>query len=169
MDTTWREELAWAAGFFDGEGSVYTTGERHHSIKLAIHQVDRAVLDRFRRAVGVGTISGPYPPRGPQRRAQYKYQAAGQQRVQAVIALLWQWLGAIKRDQSAVALRRERAWRSRCPHGIIKHKRTALWAVARCLACRRDRQVAIRADRRRRRWAQMITLAVAKLPWRQPA
>lgn len=67
-----RLELAWAAGFFDGEGS---TKKKYYSYKtkkgivrkpteticMAIAQCDKRPLIRFRKAVGeVRSINGPY-------------------------------------------------------------------------------------------------------------
>jgi len=48
-------ELAWAAGFFDGEGYIgnaYAGRNRYLNLALQIGQKDRQVLDRFRQAVG---------------------------------------------------------------------------------------------------------------------
>jgi hypothetical protein len=63
-------ELAWAAGFFDGEGNVRFSRTKHKknreyhraygTLVLQTTQIDRRVLDRFCLAVGVGKIYGPY-------------------------------------------------------------------------------------------------------------
>lgn len=65
-----HNELAWAAGFFDGEGNIrwnpYSRGKnRMHQREygtptLQIGQCHRFVLDRFAKAVGVGKSNGPY-------------------------------------------------------------------------------------------------------------
>jgi hypothetical protein len=57
-----EQELAWAAGFFDGEGTVYLWNCRNNSghyrtLALSINQVDRRPLERFQTAVEVGTVS----------------------------------------------------------------------------------------------------------------
>jgi hypothetical protein len=51
-----RLELAWAAGFFDGEGSASVCG----TIVITIGQVNRENLFRFQRAVGIGIVSRAY-------------------------------------------------------------------------------------------------------------
>ena len=58
-------ELAWAAGFFDGEGT--TTLHRHKQNKLGYMRVsvmqfyDPECLYRFQKAVGgLGHVIGPY-------------------------------------------------------------------------------------------------------------
>lgn len=52
-----REEMAWAAGFFDGEG-CFSYSRKVYTPTIAIAQVDRQVLDRFRAAVGIGKVYG---------------------------------------------------------------------------------------------------------------
>lgn len=52
-------EVAWAAGFFDGEGSAHV-GPRG-GLRLSLSQTDTEVLERFSAAVGgIRNISGPY-------------------------------------------------------------------------------------------------------------
>lgn len=57
-------DWAWAAGFFDGEGSISlkrtwtkATNRKTYTPYLHLAQVDRAVLDHFHRIVGCGTIA----------------------------------------------------------------------------------------------------------------
>jgi hypothetical protein len=98
-------ERAWAAGFFDGEGWIgYNTYARSSELRLAVFQVDRFVLDRFRAAVGVGTVFGPYPQKGGQPGFSYR---AGGPLAQQVVVCLWSYLSPIKRAQAGVALK---AW-----------------------------------------------------------
>lgn len=55
-------ERAWAAGFFDGEGNIRCAlrdGTRA-ILCLQISQIDPFVLERFKLAVGVGAVRGPY-------------------------------------------------------------------------------------------------------------
>jgi hypothetical protein len=59
------EEVAWAAGFFDGEGTTGTyrdgsTTTKRCRIQISASQNDREVLDRFAMIVGVGKVGGPY-------------------------------------------------------------------------------------------------------------
>jgi ssDNA-binding Zn-finger/Zn-ribbon topoisomerase 1 len=105
-----REALAWAAGFFDGEGCASFSNVRRFHLNFNVRQAtdDAAVvpevLIRFRDAVGLGRIHGP--ERRPRReRPQYVWQAGSFEDCQAVLALLWPWLGTIKRAQAARALK----------------------------------------------------------------
>lgn len=62
-------ELAWAAGFFDGEGtagcylhnkSKLSVQDERYCARMTIGQSDPEVLIRFQSAVGVGNVRGPY-------------------------------------------------------------------------------------------------------------
>jgi hypothetical protein len=55
-----HEELAWAAGFFEGEGSITQSNGRP---LLQVRNNDPAPLHRFRRAVQAGKVYGPYTTR----------------------------------------------------------------------------------------------------------
>jgi hypothetical protein len=106
-------ELAWAAGLFDGEGSVSikqpssgirSNGQKWHSghqIRVTIQQNDDEVLKRFQAAVEIGTIYGPYtrPPSVRHRNPYYQYQAHGIEAVKVIWKALWPYLSTVKRDQ----------------------------------------------------------------------
>lgn len=101
-----RENLAWAAGLFDGEG---TTGHNRKSTALQVRvgNTDVRLLDRFRLAVGgLGQIHGPYG-RQDERHKQpmYVWHVSSFENCQAVLAMLWFRLGAFKQQQASIALR----------------------------------------------------------------
>lgn len=50
-------EVAWAAGFFEGEGSITTSNGR---LIVRIHNTDLEPLEGFARIVVFGEIYGPY-------------------------------------------------------------------------------------------------------------
>lgn len=92
-----RESLAWAAGFFDGEGWASTaryhrvTGGMTATLTLGIGQADREVLDRFASIMGVGSVTGPTRSRTT---LMWAYKVHGYEKVQAVACRLWPWLGS---------------------------------------------------------------------------
>jgi len=100
-----REELAWAAGFFDGEGCACSPREDGigSSPVLTLSQIDSFVLRRFKEAVGgIGLLYGPYTSgRRPNQKPQWKWQSQSFETTQAVIALLWNFLSPVKRSQCA--------------------------------------------------------------------
>jgi hypothetical protein len=112
MAYTWREELAWAAGFWDGEGctSIHKQG---NNATASVHQVDDEVesLYRFHNAVlGVGKIYGPYQAKKGNHQPYFSWHVSGGSKVQAVIAMLWPFLGNIKKEQAANVLK-SASWR----------------------------------------------------------
>lgn len=99
-----REELAWAAGFFDGEGHVRFTGK---CLELVVVQSGVSgvphPISRFASAVArLGSVYGPYLQ--PRARPRYYYTIRGAERTQAAIALLWNWLSEPKRRQAHSAM-----------------------------------------------------------------
>lgn len=63
--STDSHELAWAAGFFDGEGYVSSIGNRQgrYYPYITLSQSGEqcpSTLIRFKEALGVGRITGPY-------------------------------------------------------------------------------------------------------------
>ena len=132
-----REDLAWAAGFFDGEGCFSSPRTTRFPI---ITQSELDPLERFRRAVGTGKIYAPYRYDQSDRwtgKPQYKYQATGLQAVQAIAEMLWFKLAAAKRDQAYTVLALARTCRKGHPK-VRGHKAcgqcTAEYWAARRLA-----------------------------------
>ena len=100
------ERLAWAGGFFDGEGSTMTKTESSrpadHQLNLSVAQSGGAevpeVLTRFQTAMGgMGTI-------GRHSAGVYQRRAADRNRAHATAALLRLWTGPVKRHQAALAI-----------------------------------------------------------------
>ena len=103
-------ELAWAAGFFDGEGSVLATRGGTAPPRLYLPQAStedqpHSALLRFHRAVGdQGRISGPrYLPDAWSKRPQWRWEATSFEVVQSVVAMLWSQLGRVKRGEVRAA------------------------------------------------------------------
>src|ERR1700704_6344867 len=99
-----RHELAWAAGFFDGEG--WAGRKRPRGVGAQIHQADNdgvpSALTRFQAALdGLGRIAGPV--RKPDRRDLYRWVVSSKGDVQLLVQLLRPWLGSVKLLQLAAA------------------------------------------------------------------
>jgi hypothetical protein len=101
------KELAWAAGFYDGEGCTgVNRGNGHAYPLLQLNQTDQRPLARFARAVGQGAIKGPYKYRArPTRSPLWVWYCGNFEGAQATIALLWPWLSEPKREQAIRAFR----------------------------------------------------------------
>lgn len=106
-----REELAWLAGVIDGEGHF------GKSSKVAAFTIGQAgtlagppdLLVRCRDVLGFGSITGPRV-RGDRTNPipMWFFNTGGFPRVQAVLALVWPWLGPVKRAQAVAVLDRFR-------------------------------------------------------------
>lgn len=109
--------MAWAAGFFDGEGCVYLhrsgRGGKCHSLCLEIVQSGYDPPDTLDRAAtafpGVFLkVTGPRPQGGFGKRPMWRVRTDRFEYVQAIVAMLWPWLSQEKRGQYT---RKFREWR----------------------------------------------------------
>lgn len=105
------EELAWAGGFFDGEGSTCLDKHRTHAdffvpVLYVPQSADSGTapeLLRLKDALGLGTISGVQkakPPRKPYRR----WRVFTIKRVFRALHMLWPFIGEVKRAQARRAM-----------------------------------------------------------------
>src|SRR5687768_15230957 len=99
-----RHELAWAAGFFDGEG--WAAKNKTRGVQSRINQSDDGgvpeVLVRFQRVVGCGRIHGPVREEG--RLELFYWDVSSRGDVETVANAMWPWLGDVKRVEFAAAL-----------------------------------------------------------------
>lgn len=130
-----RELLAWAAGFFDGEGStiVYRRSDAGCpypalTVVQATNDGEPAdVLRRFATAMdGLGgrIFKSSRPPQ-PHHKLKHSYRIAGFVHTQAAVARLWPWLGQEKRLQAARTLSAYlRYWNSEYARTVNQGRRT---------------------------------------------
>lgn len=120
-------ELAWCAGFLDGEG--YFAFSQHSGgrgqMKIQVSQIDRRPLDRLAASLG-GTVRGPYVVKNPNGRPQWSWSLTSFEGVQHAIALAWPWLCQPKRDQAHAAMTRCRAHWAANPSRRGRHRPRAL-------------------------------------------
>ena len=119
---TVEAELAWAAGFFDGEGSTYFQLRKQQKgrqrqygyLTLSLNQTDPETLERFRDAVGIGSVYGPYNQKKDKWSPFWRYTIHNKD-VDAVLTLLWPFLGTVKREQALAAYEKQKPYRDRPP------------------------------------------------------
>lgn len=106
-----REKLAWAAGLFEGEGyfSIPKANGRVMGITAGINGfTDLPVLQKFLEVVQMGRILGPYhrigPISGKSQKPSYQWIVCSFREVQALLSLLWPWLGARRRARAKECL-----------------------------------------------------------------
>ena len=106
---TRREERAWAAGLFEGEGCFSastgpsSSGGKYHNRTAKLSMTDELPVRRFHHFVGVGTVRLDDSRPAPQK-VQWLWQVSSLEGVQHVAALLWDELGERRRGQARAAL-----------------------------------------------------------------
>lgn len=139
-------ELAWAAGLFDGEGSI---GFYDRTIMLTVVNCHTELLERFAKAVG----SPPHgsirlrPSKRIEHRDSYAYVLRRHEEVEEVVNRLWSYLCAPKQDQILDAFSARQAYADErnavfssgyCQSGHkMTKKNTFVWnsGVMRCVKC----------------------------------
>src|SRR5688572_3330290 len=94
-------DLAWAAGLFEGEGTVCTRRARavhgarglYASHLAALVMTDEDVVRRFAKIIRVGKVYGPYGPYGGSTKVIWRWQANGTAAVEEVKKQLLPMLG----------------------------------------------------------------------------
>ena len=104
MSDSWHRgvsvsDLAWAAGLFEGEGSVFLVKS---TPALSLTSTDLDVVERFKAIVGVGCIRAR--KHRPEHKLPHEWRIGNFHDIQAVIAMLWRWLGARRRARATECL-----------------------------------------------------------------
>lgn len=103
-----NEKLAWAAGFFDGEGHVSTQIRKQKNRKCITRKINITipqssdsgipeVLEKWVDAIGFGKIFAKKPTGS--RKQPYVVSYDSYTDVVMIKELLWPWLGEVKRKQ----------------------------------------------------------------------
>jgi len=133
-----REKLAWAAGFFDGEGNVHygvrrtARGTAQRTIGATVAQSGRERLDHLADVLGVGRVGGPYQAKNERSQPYHQWAVSRFELVQYVGAAMWPWLGSVKQQQFDHAIT---SWIAFVPDiALCEHGSERL----RCVPCRSD-------------------------------
>jgi hypothetical protein len=103
-------EIAWAAGFFEGEGTISlrtlrTAGNRYGQVSLEVTSTDLDVLERFATVVGVGNIK-PKANKANllQRKQQYMWRVGSRPHTERILTAFKPWLGVRRVEKCDEAL-----------------------------------------------------------------
>lgn len=138
------EQVAWAAGLFEGEGCITARGKT--SGELVIGMTDLDVLERFQAIMGVGGITVEY--RQPPHQDCYRWSVCNAADSTFVLGLLLPWLSSRRRAAAESLLQRMESCRGRnglkthCKHGHEYSEENTYITPAghrRCMACHRNR------------------------------
>ena len=92
------EDIAWAAGLFEGEGCIH---RRRGKLNLSVQMTDRDVVDRFARAVSVGGVAAkPQPGVRAYYKPTWRWNASGEEAAWLLTQFM-PWLGDRRRARAA--------------------------------------------------------------------
>lgn len=88
-------ELAWAAGLFEGEGTItrMTAKSSQTRFNAAVIMTDEDVLRRFSEVVGLGKLYGPYQPTNPKAKPIWRWTLRRYTELVELYELIGPWMG----------------------------------------------------------------------------
>jgi hypothetical protein len=96
-----RHEVAWAAGLFEGEGSITMNGARR---AVQLRNCDEEVVRRFQKVLRVGKVYGPYVNRSGERdghpRQDFFHWSAHGEECEIALEMMWPWLSRRRRRRA---------------------------------------------------------------------
>jgi hypothetical protein len=105
-----KDDIAWAAGLFEGEGCIsFTRSKRSHwrnsqtQGRVSVAMTDQDVVERFAKIMGFGTVEYlgvPQSRDGYNRKATWRWRAQSYEHVQATIAMFWSYLGTRRKARA---------------------------------------------------------------------
>lgn len=159
------QQIAWAAGLFEGEGFLCT--HRGTAIRAGLSMTDRDVVERFAAVVGCGHVRLKEPQRGHWK-AQYLWNVCRVDDVRELIHAFWPYLGERRRKRAAELLAHAEknlgatGERTHCPAGHPYDEAntyiTPGLGYRRCRACHAVRSQARRDAARARELEPQATL-----------
>lgn len=110
-----RENIAWAAGLFEGEGwigfkqpaSATSLAKGGPHLEMRLGMTDEDVVRRFAEVASVGSVYGPYrkfAPDGHEIKTSWSFISSGKEAYALIIALL-PWLHSRRQEQAMTAVR----------------------------------------------------------------
>lgn len=96
-----REEAAWLAGLFEGEGWICV---QNRNAALGAQMSDLQVLENFQKLLGCGNIH-QRKLHAPNRKPQWTWRVCNFQEVQATIAYMWNGLGTRRKARAKEVLK----------------------------------------------------------------
>lgn len=155
---TRNEEIAWAAGLFEGEGcwNAYVRRSGKIQAQARLSSTDQDVVEKFARIVGIGNVTGPRQNKNkPQWKPVYEWCVYEIANVRALIEMFRPWMGERRLAKAEEVLVRaidvlpHNAKKTHCPKGheftdentireVIYNRNGKAYEGRRCRTCRRE-------------------------------
>jgi hypothetical protein len=98
-------DIAWAAGLFEGEGSLSIARRRERGYPLfRVSSNDKDVLERFAAIIGCGHVRTRQKPAKAQHKQQYEFTLTRQQQARDAFYAMYPWLGERRRTRGLEVL-----------------------------------------------------------------
>lgn len=92
--------FAWAAGLFEGEGSICAAKAGNTTtMKIHVGMADKDIIERFHSIVGCGTVGGPYAGKKAHHKPMYFWRLGRRSEQIEFINRIWPYLGERRRQQ----------------------------------------------------------------------
>ena len=99
-------QVAWAAGFFEGEGCIKTQKANYQAI--CINNTDKDVIERFVSIVNYGNLNGPYKSNGrkhkPTHKPYWSWEISKKSEVKRILEMFLPYLGKRRSQRAEQAL-----------------------------------------------------------------
>lgn len=109
-------EIAWAAGLFEGEGTVALVRgkppKQWVNLRMQVWSTDLDVLEKFQRIVG-GKIYGPYAPKGLGTKPIWTWLLQSVEECKSVARSFLPWLGSRRTGDVGNALKERELYEER--------------------------------------------------------
>lgn len=102
-----NENLAWAAGLFEGEG-CFSLAVKQRSLSTSVVSTDKDVIERFLTVMRFGSLIGPIPPpkKHPNWKPKWLWKCSNFEEFQQTVILLWPWLQSRRRAKAKRVLQK---------------------------------------------------------------
>ena len=92
-----QKEIAWAGGLFEGEGSFHLGKDNHKGVVYfkpvaQLVSTDEDTVERFQKAIGLGSITGPYSRTADGHKPYWKWTIANRSDFPVFAELVKPWL-----------------------------------------------------------------------------
>jgi hypothetical protein len=132
------EEIAWAAGLFEGEGCIYMVQQKAkvlRSIRLSVLMTDRDIVQRFRDVVDCGSVSGERRFGREHHKPTYVWLICNRRDVERILLDFLPWLGERRTAKANEALAEIAKLNQTCEGcGIVfrSHRITSRFCSVKC-------------------------------------